>query len=174
MQKTFRYVAHSGKYSARLQPMVNADNEWEKACLVQYIPDLDPDCPCHALHFWGARYDAKASSDTEEPWSLRTWALVFFRDAREEILNPNFKPDEADADLVLELPPGTADQIKVGEDYLVTEYDFESYHVYSSCSCTPPGPKEATIAFVAEATYKTPEIQGTIAGFWYIDDVMFT
>ena len=173
--KPFKYISHSGEYSARLQPILK-DGAWQSACLAQVVT-LDPDCPCHQLHFWGARYDQKNGTAVNEPWSLRTLALVFYGDVSSYICSPQFDPYTAD--LILEIPPGVQDQVTVldPDDHPVKiiDYDFESYYLLPNCTDTAlPGPTQATIVFIAEEVNSPSTDPGTEGGFWYIDDVSFS
>jgi len=171
----FKYIAHTGQYSARLQPFLDGTT-WKKAYLAQVIEDVDPDCVCSSiLKFWGARYDQKNGVNIDDPFSLNTRALVFCGDVRLQILAGTL--NESEAFLSVSIPEGSANQVIIDAAGLVTEYDFESYYQMhdcvpcaGECSCDQT---EITVVFIAEEI-NADTTAGTVGGVWYIDDVFYT
>ena len=173
------HVAHTGKYSACLQPQLNiAGTAWEKAYLAQVIDGIDPECFCFSqVRFWGARFDMENGTDTTKPFSLRTSAFLFCGDVTDKIKNGTL--DESDAVIKIRIYEGTPNQVTENiTTHAVTDYDFESYFGIRDCCVCPNeciclGTK-ATIVFVAEEIYPPPlplPNPRPIGGIWYIDDV---
>lgn len=178
-----KYIAHTGMYSAYLQPVLNAaGTAWEKAYLAQVIEGIDPYCFCFSkLRFWGARLDRRngpvVSPMTRPAFSLRTSAFVFCGDVT-GIINSGQPLNESDALIKIRIYEGVPNQVtEVAATHAISDYDFESYFGIKECCICPNEcictETKVSVVFVAEEIY-TPSQQtvpGTPGGIWYIDNV---
>ncbi|MFA9422061.1 MAG: hypothetical protein ACERLG_00670 [Sedimentibacter sp.] len=179
---SIKYIAHTGMFSACLQPRLNAaGTAWEKAYLAYVVDDIDQDCFCFSqLRFWGAKLDRRNGPivvpATSPASSLRTNAFVFCGDVT-DLINSEIPINESDALIKIRIFEGVPNQVT--ENTLtnaITDYDFESYFgikeccTCNECTCTET---KLTVVFVAEEIYAPAEqtVPGTPGGIWYIDNV---
>ncbi len=194
-------IAHSGRNSVYLQPTFNGDI-FQTAYALQVV-DVDDNCN-YGLSFWAALYDysyEKATDPTSDDYNLDVAAYVFWGDVRGQLVNilNNSNPvlsrwePESVTGAICSLEPafgvlvgrGTKQRVTINnedpEAPKLNGYNFENYEARSNCSgiedfenCSrntsiPAGTTEATIVFVAEARDKSKA-----AGFWLLDDVIFS
>ncbi|MEN6308403.1 MAG: hypothetical protein ABFC84_03385 [Veillonellales bacterium] len=186
-------IAHTGRTSARLQPVFVPNptdpalpGTWQNAYLTQLI-DLSMLSGRNRsfftqLNFWGARYDQK--NGAANTFSLRTSALVFRGDVRTQISSGTLNPADAVASVII--MEGVPNQVTVTPSTTpiqVTGYDFESYYFLDSCCKYPPNPCKCsdafqlTLVFIAEEVnpLTVPPVGETLlGGIWYIDDVFLS
>lgn len=142
----FKYISHTGQYSACLQPKVittPTGDVWQQAYLTQIICGIHCNC-FYELNFWGARLDNRNGANPNDPFSLRTTAYVFWggKCKLTEILGDLNLPNseqilDSKAAIIVRIPEGVNNQVTitvVGTDVSVTDYDFESYSYLQKCT----------------------------------------
>ena len=196
-------IAHSGRNSIYLQPTFDG-TIFQTAYALQVVDVDDScnyGLKFWAALYDYSYQKVEANIRTTNDYNLDVAAYVFWGDVRTQLLpilnneSPvlsRWEPDN-ETGLICALEPafgvlvgrGTKEKVTIsGVDAnapVLTGYNFHSYEVRSNCSgiqdrenCSrntsiPTGTTEATIVFIAE-----PRDNTKAAGFWLLDDVIFS